>query len=65
MNDEPQQATYEITGPDEQGVIRLKMPNLDPSHEGEFFCISLGTDTEAIAEAMCQWISKINYRVCD
>ena len=65
MQDEPEQAAaYEFTGPDEQGCIRLKMPNVDPKHGGEFYCISLGTDKEAIAAAMCQWLSIIDYGEC-
>lgn len=56
MQEKPQPAAYEITGPDERGHIRLKMPDLDPSKPGEFFCITLGTDKEAIAEAMCRWL---------
>jgi hypothetical protein len=60
MKDGPEQAEYEITGPDERGLIWLKLPNLDPKHGGQFYCVILGNDKPAIAAAMRQWLSKID-----
>jgi hypothetical protein len=64
MKDEAEKPAYEITGPDESGAIRMRMPSMDPNHAGEFFCVTLGSDKEAIAEAMCQWLSIIDYGEC-
>jgi hypothetical protein len=64
MEDERTPPGYEFTGPDEQGFIRLQMPNLDPNHAGQFYCLTLGCDRDAIAEAMCQWLSIIDYGEC-
>jgi hypothetical protein len=62
MENEPEQvAEYEFSGPNEQGLIRLKMPNVDPKHAGEFYCITLGNDKDAIAEAMCRGLCEHNY----
>jgi hypothetical protein len=64
MEDEPEQPAYEITGPDEHGLIRMKMPNLNPEIDREFFCVTLGTNKEVIAEAMCRWLSIIDFGEC-
>ena len=56
-----QQPAYKVTGPDEHGSIRLEMPSLDPNHAGESFCVTLGTDKDAIAEAMCRWLCENGY----
>jgi hypothetical protein len=60
MPDESQQNDYEFTGPDERGFIWLKLPNLDPKHGGQFYCVILGNDKAAIAAAMRQWLSNID-----
>ena len=60
IEDAEEAPTYEITGPDEQGLIRMKMPNLNPEMDREFFCVTLGNDKQAIAEAMRQWLSTID-----
>jgi hypothetical protein len=61
MEDKPERAEYKFTGPDERGLIWLEMPNLDPKHGGQFYCVTLGTDKEAIAEAMCRWLCDCGY----
>lgn len=53
----PSDAPYEFIGPDEQGLVRLKMPNLDPGKDREFYCVTVGNDQEAIADAMRRWLS--------
>ncbi|QIK78661.1 hypothetical protein G7077_06875 [Sphingomonas piscis] len=60
-NDAEAQPAYVFTGPDENGAVRLEMPSLDPNHGGEFFCVTLGTDKDAIAEAMCRWLCENGY----
>ncbi|QIK78857.1 hypothetical protein G7077_08075 [Sphingomonas piscis] len=52
---------YIFTGPDENGAVRLEMPSLDPKHGGEFFCVTFGTDKDAIAKAMCLWPCENGY----
>jgi hypothetical protein len=52
MHDEPEQAGYEFTGPDERGLIWLKLPNLDPKHGGQFYCVILGND-KAASQRQC------------
>jgi hypothetical protein len=65
MEEDPeQQRAYKFTGPDERGLIWLEMPNLDPKHGGQFYCVTLGDDKDAIAEAMCQWPGAIDYGEC-
>jgi hypothetical protein len=61
MEDQSRQTEYEFTGPDERGFIWLKLPNLDPKHGGQFYCVILGNDKPAIAAAMRQWLSKIDH----
>ena len=58
MHDPSGQAAYEIS---EHGLIRIKMPNLDPNHAGEYYCVTLGTDKDALAEAMVGWLSDNDY----
>ncbi len=43
----------------------MKMPNLDPSREGEFYCVTLGNDKDAIAEAMVRWLCEHDYGECE
>ena len=63
MQDKPD-TPYEFIGPDEDGFIRVRIPNLDPKKDRESFCITLGNHKEAIAEAMCEWLSIIDYGEC-
>jgi hypothetical protein len=65
MQNAPEQASYQFTGPDENGIIRLQMPNLDPSRSGEFFCVTLGSNKDSIAKAMRQWLGSVDCGDCE
>ena len=59
--DKPDKAAgYEFSGPDADGFIRLRMPNLDPNHGGDAYVINIGCDKNAIAEAMGRWLELID-----
>jgi hypothetical protein len=57
MQDEPEQKpNFKIEGPDENGCVWLNDP-------GGVWRINMGAK-DAVAEAMCEWLSIIDYGEC-
>jgi hypothetical protein len=58
MENEPKPgASFDIEGPDENGLVWLTHRNRPASH------IYLG-EKEAVAEKLCQWLSIMDYGEC-